>query len=99
GDLHASRLRRLRRPARRRARAPHRSGRKSRPLRDARRRQPPPPRLPVLRADGRRGLRHRRGAVPAADAAPRLRDRRGRGHLLGPVHELPGNATRREQRM
>ena len=57
-------------------------------LRGPGRRQPPPPDLPVVRADGRRRLRGRRRAVPDRGRRRGLRDRRGRGHLLGPLPRL-----------
>ena len=50
--------------------------------------QPPPRHLPGVRCGRRRRLRGRRGAVPDRVRRPRLRDRRGRGHLLGPVPRL-----------
>ncbi|CAA9379245.1 MAG: Transcriptional regulator, Fur family, partial [uncultured Nocardioidaceae bacterium] len=54
-----------------------------RPLRDPRRRQPPPSRLPILRQDGRRGLRRRCCSLSRAVQQPRLHRGRGRGRLLG----------------
>src|ERR1019366_9895125 len=56
-------------------------------------RQPPPPHLPGLRADGRCRLCGRRGSVPEGRRCARLRDRRGGDHLLGP---MPG-VSRRER--
>ena len=72
---------------------PHREGpppahparRVAGPLRGPRRRQPPPPHLPDLRPDGRRRLRGRRHPVPDGRRRLGLRDRRSRGHLLGPM--------------
>ena len=47
--------------------------------------QPPPRRLPVLRRHLRRRLRGGRQPLPDSVGRRRLRDRRGRGHLLGPL--------------
>src|SRR5690606_4768470 len=44
---------------------------------------PPPHRLSCVRSVGRRRLCRRRSAVPDGLELPRLRHRRGRGHLLG----------------
>ncbi len=59
-----------------------------RALRAARRRQPPPRRVPLVRHGRRRRLRGRRTPLPRRLRHPRLRRRRGRGHLLGPVPRL-----------
>ena len=64
------------------------AGRLRRPLRAARRRQPPPRRVPLVRHGRRRRLRGRRTPLPRRLRHPRLRRRRGRGHLLGPVPRL-----------
>ena len=58
------------------------------PLRDPGRRQPPPPRVPHLRPDGRRRLRGGRHPVPDGRRRLRLRDRRSRGRVLGPLPRL-----------
>jgi hypothetical protein len=50
--------------------------------------QPPPRRVPVLRRDRRRGLRSRHHTVPDCVGGPRLRDRRGRGDVLGSVSRV-----------
>jgi hypothetical protein len=57
----------------------------ARALRGSHRRQPPPPHLPRLRPHGGRRLRRRRRAVPDPLRRRGLRDRRGRGDLLGPL--------------
>src|SRR5690606_36578590 len=88
----------LRRPARLRggrSGAFHPAGGTRGPLRTARARQPSPPRLPVMRADGRRRLRRRRVTVSDSERLPRLRHRRGRGHVLGPVSRVPQEAAGR----
>ena len=56
-------------------------------------RQPPPPDLPHLRPDGRRRLRRRRHPVPDGRRRRGLRDRRGRGHLLGPLSRVRRDAA------
>ena len=81
----------LRRPPRADRRGPgaaHPAVRLRGALRGARGRQPPPRRLPLLRRDRRRRLRRRPRALPDGERRRRLRDRRGRGHLLGPLPRL-----------
>ena len=68
--LDAGHVRRLRGAPSRRARATDRARRRPRALRVARRRQPPPPRLPLVRRGGRRRLRGRRGRLPRAVGSP-----------------------------
>ena len=58
------------------------------PLRGAGRGQPPPRGVPVLRRHRRRRLRRRRRALPDRLRRPGFVDRRGRGHLLGPLPRL-----------
>ena len=86
--LGAGRLRRAPRADVRAARATHRAGGLGRPVRVARGRQPSPRRVPLVRCDRRRRLRRRRHSVPDRIRRSRLRDRRGRGRLLGPVPRL-----------
>ena len=81
-------LRRAGRPHRDGPRPAHPARRLVGPLRGPGRRQPPPPHLPHLRPHGRRRLRGRRHAVPHGRRRLGLRDRRGRGHLLGPMPRL-----------
>ena len=57
-------------------------------LRGSRRRQPPPSDLSNLRPRGRRRLRGRLRPVSHAGRRPGLRDRRGRGRLLGALSGL-----------
>ncbi len=59
-------------------------------LRGARRRQPSPCGVPPLRRGRRRRLRSGRRAVPRPARRPRVRDRRGGGHLLGRLPRVPG---------
>ena len=67
-------------------------------LRGAGGRQPPPPHLPHLREPGRRRLRGRRHPVPHGRRRRGLRDRRGRGRLLGPVPRVHRGESRRPSR-
>ena len=58
-------------------------------VRGSGRRQPPPPDLSRLRPGGRRRLRGRLRAVSHGGRRHGLRDRRGRGRLLGTLSGLP----------
>ena len=80
-------------PHRQGPRPAHPAGRVTGPLRGSGRRQPPPPDLPNMRPDGRRRLRRRLHAVPDGRRRLRLRDRRSRGHLLGPVPRVRRGST------
>src|SRR2546421_2785358 len=93
--LHPGGVRRPRRPGPGRSGPADRARRQSRAVRGAKRRQPPPRGLPRLRADRRHRLYGRLRAVPGPRHRRRVRDRRGRGHLLGTVPGLPGPARLR----
>ena len=67
-------------------------------LRGPRRRQPPPPHLPRVRPDRRRRLRRRRRPVPDRGRRRGLRDRRSRGHLLGPMPRVRRPHASRDNR-
>jgi hypothetical protein len=88
-------LRRAARAERGGAVAPDRARGQPSPVRDARRGQPPPSRLSALRSHPGRRLRCGRGSLPRAERRRRLPDRRSRGHVLGPLPELPGGACGR----
>src|SRR5829696_1550670 len=78
-------LRRAAGPHGRRAGAVHPAQGLRRAIRVAHRRQPPPRRLSLVRVHRRRRLRRRLRALPQRRGRRRVRDRRGRGDLLGPV--------------
>ena len=83
-------VRRPRRAGRRGPHPAHSARRVAGALRGSGRRQPPPSDLPHLRPSGRRGLRRRLRAVPHGGRRQGLRNRRGRGRLLGTLSGLPG---------
>ena len=87
-------LRRPRRAGRRRPHPAHSARRVTGALRGSGRRQPPPSDLSNLRPGGRRRLRGRLRAVSHGGRRQGLRDRRGRGRLLGALSGLPGAVPR-----
>ena len=95
--LAASGLRRPRDPHREGYPAAHPTRRVAGPIRGSGGRQPPPPHLSVVQPDGGRRLRGRVHPVPDGRRRLRLRDRRSRSHLLGPMPRVC-RAIRRAKR-